>query len=60
MGGIARKNKMEAIAINGTENHAHILLYLHKTITIAHTIQLVKGASSNWVHQSFPQFHDFE
>jgi len=60
MGGIARKNNMEAIAINGTENHAHVLLSLPSTITIARAIQLVKGSSSNWVSKTFPQFRDFE
>ena len=60
MGGIARKNNMEAIAINGTEDHAHVLLSLPSTITIAHAIQLVKGASSNWVHDTFQEYQDFE
>ena len=60
MGGIARNNNMEAIAINGTEDHAHVLLSLPSTITIAHAIQLVKGASSNWVHETFREYQDFE
>ena len=60
MGGIAKKNNMKAIAINGTEDHAHVLLSLPSTITIAKAIQVVKGGSSHWVHQTFPEFQDFE
>ncbi|RLD40661.1 MAG: transposase [Bacteroidetes bacterium] len=52
--------KMKAIAINGTEDHAHVLLFLPSTITIAKAIQVVKGGSSHWVHQTFPEYHDFE
>ena len=60
MGGIARKNNMVALIINGTEDHAHVLLSLPSTITIAKAIQVVKGGSSHWVHQTFPEFQDFE
>ena len=60
MGGIARNNNMQALAINGTEDHTHVLLSLPSTITIAKAIQLVKGGSSHWVHQSFPEYQDFE
>jgi len=60
MGGVAKRNNLTAIAINGTEDHAHVLLSLPSTITIAHAIQLVKGASSNWVHKTFPEYQDFE
>lgn len=60
MGGVARKNNMVALIINGTEDHAHVLLSLPSTITIAKAIQVVKGGSSHWVHQTFPEFQDFE
>ena len=56
MGGIARKNNMVALIINGTEDHAHVLLSLPSTITIAKAIQVVKGGSSHWVHQTFHEF----
>ncbi|GAF98201.1 unnamed protein product, partial [marine sediment metagenome] len=36
------------------EDHVHILLLLIATITIAKAIQLVKGASSKWIHETFP------
>ncbi len=60
MGGIARENNMKALAIGGIEDHAHVLLSLPSTITIAKAIQLVKGGSSKWVSDTFPSHFDFE
>ncbi len=57
--GIAQKNNMEAIAVNGTEDHVHILLSLPSTITISQAIKLIKGGSSHWIHQTFPDFQNF-
>src|SRR5438876_3297988 len=55
LGGIARQNKMMAIQIGGVEDHVHILLSLPSTISIAKALQLVKGGSSKWVHETFPE-----
>lgn len=60
MGGIARDNKMKALAIGGIEDHAHVFLSLPSTLSIAKTIQLIKGGSSHWVHETFPSHQDFE
>jgi putative transposase len=60
MGGIARENKMKALAIGGIEDHAHTFLSLPSTLSIAKAIQLIKGASSTWVHKIFPEYKDFE
>jgi len=59
MGGIARQNGMTAMAIGGVEDHAHLLLALPATLAIAKAIQLIKGASSKWVHETFPQHRAF-
>ncbi len=59
MGGIARDNGMKALAIGGIEDHVHLLLSLPSTLAIAKAIQLVKGNSSKWVHEAFPQLADF-
>jgi putative transposase len=58
-GGIARENGMKAICIGGTEDHIHMLLSLPATISIAKTVQLIKGGSSKWVHDEFRQHRDF-
>jgi REP element-mobilizing transposase RayT len=60
MGGIARKNKMRALAVGGVEDHVHLLLSISTTISIAKAMQLIKGGSSTWVHDSFPEHHQFE
>ena len=59
IGGIARENKMKALAIGGVADHIHILLSLPSTIDIAKTMQLVKGGSSKWVHEHFPTRRTF-
>ena len=59
LGGIARQNKMMAIQIGGVEDHVHILLSLPSTISIAKALQLIKGGSSKWVHDTFPEHRLF-
>ena len=60
IGGIAKKNKLKLIAVGGVEDHIHLLLSLAKTMDIAKAIQLIKGGSSKWVHDSFPNHRLFE
>jgi len=59
MGGIARENAMTALAVGGTANHAHALLALPATITVAQALQLIKGGSSLWLHDTFPSLSGF-
>ncbi len=46
MGGIARENKMKALAAGGVEDHVHVFLSLLSTLSISKAIQLIKGGSS--------------
>jgi putative transposase len=55
LGGIARENKVKAIEIGGVADHIHMLLSLPSTLTIAKAMQLIKGGSSKWVHDTFPE-----
>jgi REP element-mobilizing transposase RayT len=57
--GIARQNEMKAIEIGGVADHVHILLSLPSTLAIAKAMQLIKGGSSKWVHESFPEHRLF-
>ena len=59
LGGIARQNEMKAIEIGGVEDHVHILLSLPSTMAISKTLQLIKGGSSKWVHETFPEHRLF-
>lgn len=60
MGGIAKKNKMQAICIGGVADHVHLLLSIHQTMAVSKAVQLIKGGSSKWVHNEFPQYRSFE
>jgi REP element-mobilizing transposase RayT len=53
LGGIARENEMKALAIGGVADHVHLLLSLPATMPIAKAMQLIKGGSSKWVHETF-------
>jgi len=46
LGGIARENKMKALAIGGIAYHVHMLVSLPATLSIAKAVQLLKGNSS--------------
>jgi putative transposase len=60
LGGIARENKMKALSIGGVEDHVHVLLSIPSTLQIAKGIQLLKGNSSKWIHEAFPNLRLFE
>jgi REP element-mobilizing transposase RayT len=55
LGRIARNNDMKAVEIGGVQDHVHILLSLPSTLSIAKALQLIKGGSSKWVHETFPE-----
>jgi REP element-mobilizing transposase RayT len=54
IGGIARENRMKALAIGGTTDHLHALLSLPGMMSFAKAIQLIKGGSSKWINDTFP------
>ena len=60
LGGIARENKIKALKVGGVEDHVHILLSLPSTLEIAKAVQLLKGNSSKWIHETFPKLKTFE
>ena len=59
LGGIARQNGMKAIEIGGVADRVHLLLSLPATLSIAKAMQLIKGGSSKWVHETFPEHRLF-
>jgi REP-associated tyrosine transposase len=59
LGGIARENKIKALAIGGAADHVHILISLPATLSLAKPIQLLKGNSSKWIRETFPKMHSF-
>jgi REP element-mobilizing transposase RayT len=60
LGGIARENKMKALAIGGVEDHVHMLVSIPSMLSVAKSVQILKGSSSKWVHDTFREQWDFE
>ena len=60
IGGIARENRMKALAIGGMFDHLHALLSLPSTMSFAKAVQLIKGGSSKWIHDSMAKYRKFE
>lgn len=60
LGGIARQNKMKALKVGGVADHVHILLTLPATMSISKAVQLIKGNSSKWIHETFSEHSSFE
>jgi putative transposase len=54
IGGIARTNKFRALAVGGTRDHTHVLLWLPAAISVAKAVQLIKGGSSKWLNDHLP------
>jgi REP element-mobilizing transposase RayT len=48
------------LIVGGFEDHLHVLLSLPATLCVAKAVQLLKGNSSKWVHDTFKDLWDFE
>ena len=59
LGGIARENGIKALLIGGIENHVHLLLGLPASLALSKALQLVKGGSSGWIKETFPEMRGF-
>jgi REP element-mobilizing transposase RayT len=55
LGGIARENEMKALAVGGVADHAHLLLSVPATLSVSKSMQLLKGNSSKWLRETFPE-----
>lgn len=60
IGGIARENKITLLAAGGVDDHIHLLISMPSTISISKAMQLIKGGSSKWIHETFPEHRKFE
>src|SRR5215469_1560629 len=54
--GIARNQKMDALAVGGMEDHVHLLVGLPSTISVAKAVQLLKGNTSKWLNEKGMNF----
>ena len=60
IGGIARENKMKLVSAGGIEDHVHLLISMPRTIGISKAMQLIKGGSSKWIHDTFNEHRLFK
>ena len=56
MAGICKNQKMIPVAINGVEDHVHLLFHLPSTLTLAKAINLLKVNSSGWMNENGRNF----
>ena len=59
IGGICKENNLRLIKAGGVLDHVHLLVSLSSTIAIAKAIQYIKGGSSKWIHETYPDMKDF-
>ncbi len=59
MGGIARQNRIKALSVGGTADHAHMLVSIPASIAVAKVVQLIKGGSSKWLHENISALRGF-
>lgn len=60
IGGIARENKIKLLAAGGVDDHVHLLISMPATVSVSKAMQLIKGNSSKWIHETFPEHRLFE
>ncbi len=59
LGGVAAKNEMTALCVGGHNDHVHMLLSLPPDMAVSRAVQIIKGGSSLWVHQTFAELDGF-
>ena len=50
---------MHSIQIGGIEDHVHLLLGAPASLAPSKIAQLIKGGSSAWIHDTFPNMKGF-
>jgi REP element-mobilizing transposase RayT len=59
MGGIVREVGAKPLNINGMEDHAHMLVSLPASLSVADLVRVVKTNSSRWAHEKSPDHAEF-
>jgi REP element-mobilizing transposase RayT len=54
VGGTLRQHNGVLLAAGGMPDHIHLLVGLHREMSVADAVKLVKANSSKWIHESFP------
>lgn len=59
MATVFRTMKSPSLAINGTQDHLHILFSLARTLTVAALVEEVKTETSKWIKTKGREFRNF-
>ena len=59
LGGIVRDLQGTLLSVNGADDHLHLLMWINATRSIAELVGKIKGSSSKWIHESFPDHAKF-
>ncbi len=59
LGGIVRELDGKLIVVNGVEDHLHLLAAMKATMSVAEMVGKIKGSSSKWIHETFPDHSHF-
>lgn len=59
LGGIANQHRVVPLCIGGMADHVHALLGVPTTLAVADMMQYIKGGSSKWLHEEFPDLRSF-
>lgn len=51
LGGILRELRGKALAVGGTSDHVHLLVWLPPTVSVAEAVRILKTNSSKWLHE---------
>ena len=59
LGGTVRGINGDALIVNGTADHVHLLVVLPQTIAVADALRDIKANSSRWVHEKWANRESF-
>jgi putative transposase len=59
IGGIFRDLRRTLLAINGMPDHVHLLVRYRADLSHSEMLQQIKGRSSKWINETFPQLGHF-
>jgi len=59
IGGIIRKNHMISRCVGGAPDHIHVLISLPASLAVSKAVQLIKGGSCKWIHDTLSAMTSF-
>jgi REP element-mobilizing transposase RayT len=60
IGGIVREMDGSVPIANGPTDHFHVVAILTPKVPLMDVIKSIKGSSSKWIHETFPDLPDFD